>query len=444
MSHTIAENLTRLINAKTAIGNAIAAKGGTVNSGDGLEEFATDIGTIPSGGGSADISDVNFYDYDGTVVYSYTASEFAALTAMPDNPSHEGLTAQGWNWTLANAKTYVASYGKLNIGQMYNTSDGKTRIYITLGDGRLEPYLGLGINGSVDVDWGDGSAHDTMTGSRTSTAVFKSHKYAEAGDYVIALAVTGSISFLYDSSKGALLLTANKLSNSLNSPYRNAIHSINIGSSVTSIGGAVFNNCSSLTSVTIPSSVTSIGGNAFNICYSLTSVTIPSSVTSIGSNVFQSCYSLTSVTIPSSVTSIGGAVFNNCSSLTSVTIPSSVTSIGDNAFNNCYGLGYIKFNRTTPATESSSSAWANVPTDCIIYIPLDTYTAYTTATNYPSSSTYNYVEYAIYASGTILPSTNTGGTRAYTWYATIEDWLAQTNPITVGNGKEIYCRSAAV
>ena len=375
MSHTIAENLTRLINAKTAIGNAIAAKGGTVNSGDGLEEFATDIGTIPSGGGSADISDVNFYDYDGTVVYSYTASEFAALTAMPDNPSHEGLTAQGWNWTLANAKTYVASYGKLNIGQMYNTSDGKTRIYITLGDGRLEPYLGLGINGSVDVDWGDGSAHDTMTGSRTSTAVFKSHKYAEAGDYVIALAVTGSISFLYDSSKGALLLTANKLSNSLNSPYRNAIHSINIGSSVTSIGGAVF----------------------------------------------QSCYSLTSVTIPSSV-----------------------TSIGDNAFNNCYGLGYIKFNRTTPATESSSSAWANVPTDCIIYIPLDTYTAYTTATNYPSSSTYNYVEYAIYASGTILPSTNTGGTRAYTWYATIEDWLAQTNPITVGNGKEIYCRSAAV
>ena len=433
MSHTIAENLTRLINAKTAIGNAIAAKGGTVNSGDGLEEFATDIGTIPSGGGSADISDVNFYDYDGTVVYSYTASEFAALTAMPDNPSHEGLTAQGWNWTLANAKTYVASYGKLNIGQMYNTSDGKTRIYITLGDGRLEPYLGLGINGSVDVDWGDGSAHDTMTGSRTSTAVFKSHKYAEAGDYVIALAVTGSISFLYDSSKGALLLTANKLSNSLNSPYRNAIHSINIGSSVTSIGGAVFQSCYSLTSVTIPSSVTSIGSNAFQSCFSLTSVTIPSSVTSIGGNAFNICYSLTSVTIPSS-----------CSSLTSVTIPSSVTSIGDNAFNNCYGLGYIKFNRTTPATESSSSAWANVPTDCIIYIPLDTYTAYTTATNYPSSSTYNYVEYAIYASGTILPSTNTGGTRAYTWYATIEDWLAQTNPITVGNGKEIYCRSAAV
>lgn len=49
--HTIAENLTRLQNATTAIGNAITAKGGTVTSGDGLEDFASDIASIPSGGG---------------------------------------------------------------------------------------------------------------------------------------------------------------------------------------------------------------------------------------------------------------------------------------------------------------------------------------------------------------------------------------------------------
>lgn len=43
---TIAENLLRLQNAKIAIGNAITAEGGTVAAGDGLEEFATAIGTI--------------------------------------------------------------------------------------------------------------------------------------------------------------------------------------------------------------------------------------------------------------------------------------------------------------------------------------------------------------------------------------------------------------
>lgn len=47
--HTIAENLQRLIDARTAISNAIKAKGGTVTDGDGFEEFINDIMTIPQG-----------------------------------------------------------------------------------------------------------------------------------------------------------------------------------------------------------------------------------------------------------------------------------------------------------------------------------------------------------------------------------------------------------
>ena len=47
MPNTLAENLQRLKIAKTAIGNAITAKGGTVGANDGLEDFASDIETIP-------------------------------------------------------------------------------------------------------------------------------------------------------------------------------------------------------------------------------------------------------------------------------------------------------------------------------------------------------------------------------------------------------------
>ena len=64
----------------------------------------------------------------------------------------------------------------------------------------------------------------------------------------------------------------------------------------------------------------------------ITSVEIPSSVTSIGAYAFQGCTSLTSIEIPSSVTSIGMFAFQSCTSLTSVEIPSSVTSIGTYAF----------------------------------------------------------------------------------------------------------------
>lgn len=49
-THTIAENIQRLRDATAAISTAITAKGGTVSQGDGLEDFAADIATIPSGG----------------------------------------------------------------------------------------------------------------------------------------------------------------------------------------------------------------------------------------------------------------------------------------------------------------------------------------------------------------------------------------------------------
>lgn len=44
-------NLDSLSDAKTAIASAITTKGGTVASGDGFADFATDIASIPSGGG---------------------------------------------------------------------------------------------------------------------------------------------------------------------------------------------------------------------------------------------------------------------------------------------------------------------------------------------------------------------------------------------------------
>ena len=383
---------------------------------------------------------VNFYDYDGTCRYSYTAAEFAELTTMPDNPTHDGLTSQGWNWSLSDAKTHVASYGKLNIGQMYVTSDGKTRLYIRLDEGRLKPYLGLTGNSSgtsVSIDWGDNSTAESVT-LNTST-VYTPHEYASAGDYVILITVTtGSIKFNSTTNNGSNIFRTSTTPNSnYDRVYRTILTKIEIGSSVTSIGGSAlqnyqkltsvtipssitsidsyafsscfsltsvimpsgitsispyaFYNCSSLTSVIIPSSVTSISNYAFNSCRSLTSVIIPSGVTYIGEYAFQECFSLISVIIPSGVTRINTYAFHNCSSLTSVIIPSGVTYIDSYAFYSCFGLGFIKFNSSTPATASSNAF--GIPTDCIIYVPTGSLSDYTSKSNYPSSSTYTYIEY---------------------------------------------------
>ena len=333
---------------------------------NGIGDTKTIIDAILSG--EAPIPQVRFLDYDGTVVETYTAKEFATLTELPANPTHEGLTSQGWNWSLADAKTYVADNGVLDIGQMYVTSDGKTRLYISLPEGRTSPILQLYLNANseLDIDWGDSSTHSTFT---STTANYKSerHEYSSSGDYVIAITVVSGGFVLQSSSASNVSLILSNGNDSSSSPdlaYNNAIKKIEIGNGVTSIGDKAFQSCASLSSVIIPDGVTSIGNNAFNGCYALSSVIIPDSVTnigqaafngcyalssitipdsvrSIGDKAFQSCYSLSSITIPNSVTTIKGGAFSGCASLSSVIIPNSVTSIGDNAFNGCYSLSSI-------------------------------------------------------------------------------------------------------
>ena len=333
----------------TSIADKIRSRSGGSNQLLFPTGFVSEIDNIPQGGGSVEEKDVNFYDYDGSLVASYTAAEFAALSAMPSNPTHEGLTAQGWNWSLAEAKTYVASYGKLNIGQMYVTASGATEIDIQFDDiARNTPTLGFALNGTAVIDWGDGTSTDTVTGTSLNTTINTQHTYSAPGDYTIKISVaSGSVSLR--SSYGILYDPYNASSRI----YQNMVKAVRIGSNVVSIGNYAFYYCYALESVTIPSDVTDIGQNAFNSCYSLKSVTIPSDVTAIGQNVFGNCYALESVTIPSGVTSIGTYAFYNCYQLESVTIPSSVTSIGTYAFYNCYVLESVTISSSVTSIGNS-------------------------------------------------------------------------------------------
>lgn len=378
-------------------------------------------GTASGGGGGGDTNptassnDVNFIDYDGTVRYSYSAADFANLSALPANPTHSGLTAQGWNWTLADAKSYVAANGFLDIGQMYITDDGKTRLYIHLDEGRLSPYLGISPNGTVTIDWGDGNT-STLTGNSNTTVKWASHDYASAGDYVITLSTTNKIGILgTGNSIGAssYLLRYATGTNNRNAYYRNSIQKIELGSGIVLYNSA-FCYCESIQTISIPSSLTvqtTSANNFFQYCTSLQALVIPKDITNMTS-AFLSTYSLKRVSLPKEITvfsvnasrtlksfaippSVTALTGNSCNSLYKVSrvcIPASVTSIAASVFANCYGLSEIHFKPSTPPTVANANAFSNLSADCKIYVPTGKLSDYTGASNYPSSSTYTYIE----------------------------------------------------
>lgn len=365
---------------------------------------------VSGGGGEAEEKDVNFYDYDGTRVYSYTKADFLALNAMPSNPDHSGdnipLTSQGWNWSLADAKTYVTTYDQLDIGQIYRPTDNKTHIVIEIPEntpsGLLTYYVRYTqtVSQGVTVDWGDGN-FETFTGT---SAANRSHTYAAPGMYDITLSVTdGSVSFIgsttmasYGSqsnyqnrSRVKKVYFGNNVTTVGNYFFRYCyeLQTVTLSPGITDIGSYVFEECYDLRSVTIPTNVTTFGGYAFTLCRSLRSVVIPASVTTIGIYAFNSCYSLQKVTLPPNFTSISNSLFYVCYGLRSITIPADVASIDTYAFYNNYSVLYIRAHPTTPPTVGNAQAFNGIPSSVPIIVPDDSVSAYKAASiwsNYAS------------------------------------------------------------
>ena len=262
--------------------------------------------------------------------------------------------------------------------------DGKTRIWIHIADdtpdNRLTFYLRFTAStaNNTTVDWGDGTT-ETL-GSTTATNY--SHKYAQGGDYVITMTVnTGTISFEGNSTNR--IYGASDGSNTHNSTR---IHRVVFGNKVTSVGDYTFYNANGLKSIAVSNSITSFGINVFNGCYGLTSFESLASITSIPERTFYQCRQLANIDITNSVTSIGTYAFYCCYSLLSLTIPESVTSISANAFSYALALSEIHFKPTTPPTVANSNAFSTIPSDCIIYVPQGSLSAYQQATNWSQYS----------------------------------------------------------
>lgn len=431
---TIAENLKTIKDSTEAIKSAILEKGGTIEGN--LTTYASAIANLPSGGGdvnpTAEKNDVTFYDYDGTILYSYTAEEFLALTEMPPLPRQQGLICQEWNWSYEDAIEYVAEYGILDVGATYITDDGHTRLYIRIAaEGRMDVplYFQQTVANGVTINWGDGSATETLDGT---DKVNTTHRYASIGDYMISLDVAEGCELTLGYGTNSYCVMGSSSNN--RRVYCNMLQKVEIGKNVTTIADYAFQYCYSLKSVTIPSrctifgtgvfyfdeslisiifpsGVTSITANLMYGCSSLTTIAIPNSVTSLAVSAIRQCYSLSSIVIPrvnsiaryifqeghslssivisNSITQIEMQAFANCFSLSSIAIPPSVTSIQGSAFSGCYGMSFYDFSHHTAVpTLANATAFQNIPSDCKIVVPDNLYDEWIVATNWSAYASY--------------------------------------------------------
>lgn len=428
---SVQTQISRITAAVGAAYDAVTAKGGTAPQTETVAGLADAIGTIPSGGGSsapASPSDITFYDYDGTVVAAWTLAELAGKTALPELPSHAGLICQGWNWSLAGLKS---GNRKMNVGADYITSDGATRIYIKLLEGRTSPVLGCAPNGTVTIDWGDDTEPDTLTGTSTSTMLFtQPHNYAAPGEYVISLSVSseGSVAFMGGSgSNAAGLLNYAGTADNRNFAYKSAIQKIEIGERV-SIGANAFSYCVNLQTITRPTGGSN-GISAFDYCFSLKSSTVnygngylfracrslktiqwaENSIAGTNdNNMLMYCSSLETLYLPGTFVKLMQAFaqtanslrevetatetdfvflstscFASCLSLTRFKCGAGLDSISKNAFSGCVSCKIYDFSlSTTVPTLQDTNAFTGIAADCEIRVPAALVDAWKAATNW--------------------------------------------------------------
>lgn len=360
----------------------------------GLSKVVVNTNVASSGGGapvSKPVNDVNFYDYDGTILHSYTKDEFLAMSALPPLPEREGLICQEWNWTYEEAQEYVAEYGLCDIGATYITDDGKTRIHIRVaGDNnRAISFKAAASTGSPTLDWGDGTPTESLT---TSMKTF-THKYKKKGDYVITLT-----EHVWLSSKNTTSLSAFL--------YPNICKAVHLGSDA-HLGQFALYSLKNVDNVTLPSGsimsyaqlVEESGVRHLNLpkgrssyavgkATQLRSICLPNGIAEIPAYYFQNCTLLDRVILPKSITKIGNYAFSSCSILANIAVPASVASIGNYAFGNCSILACVDFSKHMEIPSIEAKTFNGIYSDCKIIVPDALYDTWIAATNWSSLASY--------------------------------------------------------
>lgn len=329
---TIRENVNTLISQLTAIANKIRSIDG---SSEDIKpsEMPEKIQAIYDSVVPVEPKDYNFFDWDGTLLYAYSADEINALTELPALPIHEGLTSE-WNYTLAQLQslTQLARPLPANVGCIVKTLDGSTLLEIAIPEGDTKRNIELNLpvssdNATATVNWGDNTSETVTSLNRLLNG---SHTYSSSGKYRIYITFTHG---RYELNRSVPLLGATPRQCSYLHKVVLGISDLNVGTGtvcrtfnnqynleIFSFGGAY----SSINELRIPRNFTSG-------CSSLKAIHLPAGTTTINAYALQS-NGASVVTLPIGITEIAFAAFTGMINLHHLALPNGLPRLGSYPF----------------------------------------------------------------------------------------------------------------
>ena len=379
-------------------------------------------------------SDINFWDYDGTLLYSWTLAELATKTELPSLPSHDGLICQGWNWTLQDIKD---AGRELDVGALYITDDGKTRLYVDVDTETWDDFVlnyWQSTRNATTVDWGDGTTPDSINGD---SYVEHRHVYASSGSYVITMSVKEGTT-MWLGRDGRMLIATGETDSGRCAMLRR----VEVGARAVGTEPGCFRNCSMLESISLPQTTKVYAVRSFEMCtqlrvliaadmdeirqtfyrcVNLRAIATPKGTTqrdgfaiantairqinfditttyfaeaikrvhikAVSGQVkdFSACRSLLEVTIPADATTFVAAAFSGDNALRRVTCLGDIASIPAQVFQRCYPLRFVDLTHCTAVpTLANIDAFDATHPQLEIRVPASLADAWKAATNWSS------------------------------------------------------------
>lgn len=349
---SIATQISALQTDKNDIASAITNKGGTVNSGDGFDNFAADIMTISAS--------------TPTQTKSVTITTNTTTTVQPDS---------GYALSEVTVVTNVGKPDVQAIGQKF------INLQRTSGNGNID----LSTQSAVTAFTGLSKCTGITLPARTTVIYSFAFSFRPGSTNGLNFEVPATVTAIYDDAFCRIPgeeESANQYK--MNITFAERTSNLTIwayafrytkGDSIVLPAKTVFRTNNGISAPDKAFFRTNLKSVDLSAC---------TLVTKIGWRMFYEATTQT-VLLPSTVTSIGNEAFYRASNLNNLVIPSGVTSIGNYAFADIGSANEIHIQCTTPPTLGTNVFGYDIPT---IYVPIGTLNDYLNDSSWSVYSSY--------------------------------------------------------